>query len=62
VLDSALGEPLEAGSPAAERLLTYLDAQQDPFRPDSVQFGDGTVRVHFRYVSAPDALVTATTG
>jgi hypothetical protein len=59
LLDRIGSEPLARGSAATTRLLAWLSAQLPPFHPDSVRaVGDG-VLISFRYVSAPDAVVTA---
>lgn len=58
LLESLGGEPLAPGAAATERLLNWLDAQLPPFAPDAVGVTEGGVLVSFRYVSAPDALVT----
>ena len=52
------GAPLRPGEPKTERLLAWLDAQWPPFAPDTVEVSNGGVRIGYRYVSAPDALVT----
>jgi hypothetical protein len=52
------GAPLRPGAPETERLLAWLDAQWPPFAPDTVEVTNGDVRIGYRYVSAPDALVT----
>jgi hypothetical protein len=52
------GAPLRPGAPETERLLAWLDAQWPPFAPDTVEVSNGDVRIGYRYVSAPDALVT----
>ena len=61
LLDRAGTEPLTPGSPAADRLTTFLAAQLPPFAPDDVEVTADGLLVGFRYVSAPDALVTART-
>jgi hypothetical protein len=60
LVDAVGGAPLPPGAPATERLLAWLDAQLPPFAPDSVAVTDGGVLISFRYVPAPDALVTRT--
>jgi hypothetical protein len=58
LVDGLGGAPVRPGTPATERLLAWLHAQVPPFAPDSARVtGDG-VLIDFRYVSAPDALVT----
>ncbi len=61
LLDRAGTEPLTPGSAAADRLLTFLAAQQPPFAPDTVDVTEAGVLVGFRYESAPDAVVTTRT-
>ena len=61
LVDGLGGEALTPGAQPTERLLTYLDAQQPPFAPDRVEVTDGGVLIEFRYVSAPDALVSRST-
>lgn len=58
VLDEAFGAPLRPGAPGTERLLAWLDAQWPPLAPDTVEVADGTVRIGYSYVSAPDGVVT----
>jgi hypothetical protein len=60
LVDALGGAPLPPGAAATERLVAWLDAQLPPFAPDSVEVTDGGVLISFRYVSAPDALVTST--
>jgi hypothetical protein len=60
MVDAVGGSPLPPGAVATERLVAWLDAQLPPFAPDSVEVTDGGVLISFRYVSAPDALVTST--
>jgi hypothetical protein len=60
VLLTALGgQALRPGTPATRRLTGLLEAQQPPFAPDEVTADDDGVLVGFRYVSDPDAVVTA---
>jgi hypothetical protein len=61
LLDRSGGDPLTPGSPAAERLTTFLAAQRPPFAPDDVEVTADGVLIGFRYVSDPDAIVTART-
>lgn len=61
VVDRIGGQPLAAGSAVTTRLLAWLTAQLPPFHPDSVEVANGGVLIGFRYVSAPDALVTRAT-
>jgi len=61
LLDRLDTSPLEPGSAAADRLLSYLAAQRPPFAPDTVEVTDAGVLVGFRYESAPDAVVTERT-
>lgn len=58
VLLGGSGAPLRPGAPETERLLAWLGAQWPPFAPDTVQVTNGGVGIGYRYVSAPDALVT----
>ncbi|MEX5721595.1 hypothetical protein [Geodermatophilus maliterrae] len=59
---SALGGAPVPGDPAAtDRLVAWLEAQLPPFASDEVQVTDDGVLVAFRYVSDPDAVVTAAT-
>jgi hypothetical protein len=58
LLNSAGGEELRPGAAATDGLVTWLDAQRDPFAPDSVDVTDRGVLIGYRYVSDPDALVT----
>jgi hypothetical protein len=60
MVDAVGGAPLPPGAVATERLVAWLDVQLPPFAPDSVEVTDGGVLISFRYVSAPDALVTST--
>ena len=52
-------DPVLPGSPATERLLAWLEAQLPPFAPDSMASTDEGVHIDFAYVSAADALVSA---
>jgi hypothetical protein len=61
LVDRMAGEPLTPGAPATERLVAWLEAQLPPFAPDSVVATEQGVRIEFAYVSAPDALVSAST-
>jgi len=61
LLDRSGADPLTPGSPAAERLTTFLAAQRPPFAPDDVEVTADGVLIGFRYVSDPDAIVTART-
>lgn len=58
LLDAVGEEALRPGAVATDRLVGWLEAQRGPFAPDSVEVTDQGVLVGFRYVSAPDALVT----
>ena len=59
---TALGGARVPGDPAAtDRLVAWLEAQLPPVVPDEVQVTDDGVLVAFRYVSDPDAVVTAAT-
>lgn len=59
LLDRLGNERLVPGSPATTRLLAWLSAQLPPFHADSVHVLGNGVLIGFRYVSAPDAVVTA---
>jgi hypothetical protein len=59
LVDSLAGDPLLPGAPATERLVAWLKAQLLPYAPDSVVSTEQGVRIEFAYVSAPDALVSA---
>jgi hypothetical protein len=61
LIDSVGGVPVAPGDAATERLLAFLDAQLFPFAPDDVEVTDDGALVHFRYESAPDAVVTEST-
>jgi hypothetical protein len=61
LVDAVGGAPVPGDPAATDRLLTWLAAQLPPFAPDDVEVTDAGVLVSFRYVSAPDALVTAAT-
>ena len=54
-------DALIPGAPATERLVAWLEAQLPPFAPDSFVVTDNGILIDFRYVSAPDALVTRST-
>jgi hypothetical protein len=58
LVDRFGGESLSPGSAATTRLVGWLSAQLPPFRADSVRVVDGGVLIGYRYVSAPDALVS----
>ena len=58
VVSSLGGTPLRPGTAATHRLQAWLDAQLPPFAPDSVTVTGTGVLIGFRYVSAPDALVS----
>lgn len=59
LVDRLAGDPLVPGAPATERLVAWLEAQLPPFAPDAVTSTEQGVRIEFAYVSAPDALVSA---
>jgi hypothetical protein len=59
LVDHLAGDPLVPGAPATERLVAWLEAQLPPFAPDAVTSTEQGVRIEFAYVSAPDALVSA---
>ena len=59
LVDRLAGDPLLPGTPATERLVAWLEAQLPPYAPDSVVSTEQGVRIDFAYVSAPDALVSA---
>ncbi len=59
LVDRLAGDPLVPGAPATERLVAWLQAQLPPFAPDAVTSTEQGVRIEFAYVSAPDALVSA---
>jgi len=61
LVDAVGGVPVPGDPAATDRLLTWLAAQVPPFAPDDVEVTDAGVLVSFRYVSAPDALVTRAT-
>jgi hypothetical protein len=61
LVDRAGGEPLTPGTAAAERVVSFIEAQRPPFAPDAVEQTDRGVLVRFTYVSAPDGVVTAGT-
>ena len=58
LVDGLGGAPVRPGTPATERLLAWLHAQVPPFAADSARVTRDGVLIDFRYVSAPDALVT----
>ncbi|MGY1730867.1 hypothetical protein ACI798_05045 [Geodermatophilus sp. SYSU D01045] len=62
LVDAVGGAPVPGDPEATERLRAWLAAQLAPFAPDDVEVTDAGVLVSFRYVSAPEALVTAATG
>jgi hypothetical protein len=59
LVDHLAGDPLVPGAPATERLVAWLEAQLPPFAPGAVTSTEQGVRIEFAYVSAPDALVSA---
>ncbi|MBM7805595.1 hypothetical protein JOD57_001432 [Geodermatophilus bullaregiensis] len=61
LLSALGGAPVPEDPAATDRLVAWLDAQLPPFAPDEVQVTDEGVLVAFRYVSDPDAVVTAAT-
>jgi hypothetical protein len=61
LIDRAGTSPVAPGTPAADDVLAFLDAQRPPFAPDAVEVTDEGILVAFRYASAPDALITADT-
>jgi hypothetical protein len=61
LIDRLDGAPLEPGSAATDRLLTWVEAQRAPFAPDTVEQTDDGILLGFRYASAPDSVVSATT-
>ncbi|MGY1735626.1 hypothetical protein [Geodermatophilus sp. SYSU D00684] len=62
LVDAVGGAPVPGDPEATERLRAWFAAQLPPFAPDDVEVTDAGVLVSFRYVSAPEALVTAATG
>ncbi len=61
LVDRVGDRPVPADEAATDRLTAFLDAQLPPYAPQTVEVTDAGVRVGFRYDSAPDALVTAST-
>lgn len=61
LVDRLGDDALLPGAPTTERLLAWLGAQLPPFAPDAFEVTDDGVLIEFRYVSAPDALVTRST-
>ena len=61
LLDRSGPDRLTPGSPAADRLTTFLAAQLPPFAPDTVEVTADGLLIGFRYASAPDAMVTSRT-
>jgi hypothetical protein len=61
LIDRVGGRPLEPGSAATDRLLTWVEAQRPPFAPATVEQTDDGVLIGFRYSSAPDAVVSEAT-
>jgi hypothetical protein len=61
LVDRARGERLAPGASATDEVVAFLEAQRPPFAPDTVEVTAGGVLVGFRYVSAPDAVVSAAT-
>lgn len=59
LVDEAGGDALTPGTAATDALVTYLEAQRAPYAPDSVETTEDGILVTFRYVSAPDAAVSA---
>jgi hypothetical protein len=61
LIDRVGEKPLAPHGPVTDNLLAFLDAQLPPFAPDTVEVTDDGLLVGYRYVSAPDALVTENT-
>jgi hypothetical protein len=61
LVDRLGDEPLAPGTPAAEDLVAYLEAQRPPFAPNTVEVTDDGVLVGFHYESSPDAVVSGDT-
>ena len=61
LVDRLGDDALLPDSPTTERLVAWLEAQLPPFAPDSFEVTDNGILIDFRYVSAPDALVTRST-
>ena len=61
-LSSAVGGLIERYTESAPdvRILAYRNGYAGLLTGDSVEVTDGGVLISFRYVSAPDALVTST--
>jgi hypothetical protein len=59
LLDEVGGRPVTAGSPDVPALVAYLRAQLAPYQPAEVTVTPAGVLVGYRYLSGPDAVVTA---
>jgi hypothetical protein len=59
LLDEVGGSPVTAGSPDVPALVTFLRAQLAPYAPNEVTVTPAGVLVGYRYLSGPDAAVTA---
>jgi hypothetical protein len=58
LVDTVGGQPVSSGKQATEDLVTWLRAQLPPYTPDSISVIHDGVLIGFRYVSAPDALIS----
>jgi hypothetical protein len=62
VISSVGGVGLDGDAEQTDRVLTLLRAQRAPYTPDVVRRVDGGLLVGYRYVPAPDALLTRAAG
>jgi hypothetical protein len=59
LVDEVGGRPVSAGTQEATDLVALLRAQLAPYAPDRIAVTTGGVLIAYRYLSAPDAAVTA---
>lgn len=59
LVDEVGGRPVTAGSPDVPDLVAFLKAQLPPYAPDEVTVTPSGVLIAYRYLSGPDAAVTA---